>query len=138
MAKNLFKTQNIVDTAINVGIGGAANVAVDYVINSLEMETPIEPDTLNLGKFIIGVVGSSMVSNKMVKAAMDGVATVGISNYVSKLISESDSKAAAGGATAGVPYGTVGARPRYVPARKALAHNMRRQNISGSPVDMVE
>lgn len=123
MAKNLFNTKNIIDGMINVGVGGAANVAVDYVINSIEMETPIEADTLNLGKFILGVVGSSMVGNKVVKAAFDGVATVGISNYVSTLVNDTQT-------TAGLPAGMIG-RPMYIPARKNLAKSMRKQRIRG-------
>lgn len=123
MAKNLFNTKNIIDGMINIGVGGAANVAVDKIIDSIEMETPIEDDTLNLGKFVLGVVGSSMVSNKIVKAAFDGVATVGISNYAKSLM--------ATGTTAGLPDGMIGRRPHYVPARKALAKSMQTQQIRG-------
>lgn len=125
MAKNLFNTKNLIDGMINIGVGGAANVAIDKIIDSIEMETPLEADTINLGKFVLGVVGSSMVSNKIVKAAMDGVATVGISNYVSTMLADTGTTT-----TAGLPNGMIG-RPRYVPARKALAHSMRTQQIRG-------
>ena len=34
--KNPFKKQSIVDTLVNVGIGGAANVAVNYAFNRID------------------------------------------------------------------------------------------------------
>ena len=115
MAKNPFKTKNIVDTMVNVGIGGAANVAIDYAMNSFELD--IEPDYMNLGKFILGTVGSSMVSNKYAKAAFDGVATVGASNYFSKLLTDKTTVPSSE-APAGVPAGTVGRTKMIAPMKK--------------------
>ena len=132
MAKNPFKSKNIVDTMINVGIGGAANVAVDYAINSLALD--IEPDYMNLGKFILGTVGSSMVSNRYVKAAMDGVAVVGASNYFSKLLTETTT-APSSEATSGVPAGTVG-RTRMIPPMKKYAGRFAKKT-SGVPTGTV-
>lgn len=115
MAKNPFKKGNVVDTLINVGVGGAGNVAADYIIDSIQKDAkePWSPDTINLGKFIIGSVGSAMVSNKYAKALMDGFAVVGASNYISSLMAESQT-------TSGVPAGTIG-RARYIAPRKNYA-----------------
>ena len=132
MAKKLFDTKNIIDTAVNVGLGGAANVAIDYAVQNVEALSDMEQSTINLGKFALGVIGSAMVSDKMVKAAFDGVATVGISNFVANILN-SDNQATT---TAGVPDGTIGAR-KYVPSRRALANRLRKQQVSGAPNDMV-
>lgn len=126
MAKNLFKTQNIVDTAVNVVIGGGANAAIDYAFSSVDMLAEYQGDTKNLIKFGFGVVCSSMVSNKYIKAAMDGIATVGISNYINDMMQSTGTET-----TAGLPAGMIGRRPRYVPARQALARSMRKQGIRG-------
>ena len=119
MAKNPFKKGNVVDTLINVGVGGAGNVAADYIIDSIQKDAkePWSPDTINLGKFIIGSVGSAMVSNKYAKALMDGFAVVGASNYISSLMADS---AAPAQGTAGVPAGTIG-RARYIAPRRTYA-----------------
>lgn len=132
MAKKLFDTKNIIDTAVNVGLGGAANVAIDYAVQNVEALSDMDQSTINLGKFALGVIGSAMVSDKMVKAAFDGVATVGISNFVANILN-SDNQATT---TAGVPDGTIGAR-KYVPSRRALANRLRKQQVSGAPNDMV-
>lgn len=132
MAKKLFDTKNIIDTAVNVGIGGAANVAIDYAVQNVEALSDMDQSTINLGKFALGVIGSAMVSDKMVKAAFDGVATVAISNFVANILN-SDNQATT---TAGVPDGTIGAR-KYVPSRRALANRLRKQQVSGAPNDMV-
>lgn len=100
MAKNPFKKQSIIDTVVNVGIGGAANVAIDYVVSQVEAIQSLGETTINAGKIALGAVVGSMVSNKMLRAAADGVATVGVSNLISGLM--------AGEATSGLPYGTVG------------------------------
>lgn len=135
MAKNPFKKANLTDTIINVGIGGAANVAVDYAIAKMQEGStdPLTEDTINLAKFAVGAVGSSMVSNKMLKAAMDGFAVVGISNYISKLLNDSATTPPAGGTT-GLPHGTVG--KRYIPSMKPAARKMAR-NVSGVPAGTV-
>lgn len=112
MAKNPFKKSNVVDTLINVGVGGAGNVAADYLINNVDMLKSLDADTINLGKFVVGSVGSAMVSNKYVKALMDGFAVVGASNYISSLMADQT--------TSGVPAGTIG-RARYIAPRRAYA-----------------
>lgn len=130
MAKNPFKKGNVVDTLINVGVGGAGNVAADYIIDSIQKDAkePWSPDTINLGKFIIGSVGSAMVSNKYAKALMDGFAVVGASNYISSLMAESQT-------TSGVPAGTIG-RARYIAPRRTYARRFAGKT-SGVPTETV-
>lgn len=127
MAKNPFKKGNVVDTLINVGVGGAGNVAADYLINNVEMLKSLDADTINIGKFVVGSVGSAMVSNKYVKALMDGFAVVGASNYISSLMADQT--------TSGVPAGTIG-RARYIAPRRAYARRFA-DKTSGVPTDTV-
>ena len=121
MAKNPFKKQSIVDTVVNVGIGGAANVAIDYAVNQVEAIKGLGDTAINAAKIVAGAVFGSMVSNKYLRAACDGVATVGVSNLVSGMLEETT-------APGGLPYGTIG-RPRLgnraykrVPARVSGVH----------------
>lgn len=127
MAKNPFKKSNVVDTLINVGVGGAGNVAADYLINNVDMLKSLDADTINLGKFVVGYVGSAMVSNKYVKALMDGFAVVGASNYISSLMADQT--------TSGVPAGTIG-RARYIAPRRAYARGFAGKT-SGVPTETV-
>lgn len=101
MAKNPFKKQSIVDTVVNVGVGGAANVAIDYAVNQVDAIKGLGDTVINAGKIVLGAVIGSMVSNKYLRAACDGVATVGVSNLVSGMMEETT-------APAGLPYGTIG------------------------------
>ena len=103
MKKNPFKKQSIIDTAINVGIGGAANVAIDYVVDSVDALKSMDATTINAIKIGVGVLGGTMTTNKMVRAAVDGIAVVGVSNLVQGLISDSTVTG-----TSGLPYGTIG------------------------------
>lgn len=86
MAKK-FKKSGLTETLINVGTGGAANALVDVAV---EYVAPNTSDMyVNIGKLVGGVVlGSTMGSNKMMRAAADGVATVGAANLVKSLISD--------------------------------------------------
>lgn len=122
MAKNPFKKQSIVDTVVNVGIGGAANVAIDYVVSQVEAIQSLGDTTINAAKIALGAVAGSMVSNKMLRAACDGIATVGVSNLVKGLMdgdttSKEDIK--------GLPYGTIG---RVIPGNRAYR---RARKVSG-------
>ena len=137
MAKNPFKTKNITDALINVGIGGAANVGVDYICTRYLSTT--EQDTIDLVKGIGGAVGSTMVGNRFIKAAFDGIAVAGFSSYIRSQMADSFAEAAAEAAaekaaegTSGVPYGTVG-RVRYIAPRAAKARAFANKNISGVP-----
>lgn len=108
--KNPFKKQSAIDCAINVGIGGGANVAIDYAVDMLNdsMDAPIDDLYINIGKLAIGAVGSSMVSNKYLKSALDGIAVVGVSNLVKGLMDGSADSPGEKTPTSGVPFGTVG------------------------------
>lgn len=112
MAKNPFKKKSLTDTLVNVGIGGAANVAIDYVWDAAGLDSSlsfesVKADTVkNAIKIIGGAVAGSMITNKYGRAAADGVATVGVSNLVSDLISGSEGKEESG--TTGLPSGTIG------------------------------
>ena len=105
MAKNPFKKKGITDTLINVGIGGAANVAMDYVVSSVEALSSLDSKTINAIKIGVGVLGGTMTTNKMVRAAVDGIATVGVSNLVASLMDGTTSTSG----TTGIPNGTIGA-----------------------------
>lgn len=105
MAKNPFKKKGITDTLINVGIGGAANVAMDYVVSSVEALSSLDSKTINAIKIGVGVLGGTMTTNKIVRAAVDGIATVGVSNLVASLMDGTTSTSG----TAGIPNGTIGA-----------------------------
>lgn len=127
MAKNPFKKQNIIDAAINVGIGGVANVAVDYAVSSIDMLATQSERTINIGKFVLGAVGSTMVSDKMIKAAMDGIAVVGVSNLAKSLMADSTSSEEG---TTGVPAGTIG---RVVRRMRPGLRRAGRRMIAGVP-----
>ncbi len=104
--KNPFKKSSIIDTAINVGVGGAANVAMDYVFSRVDALASLEPMTKNIVKIVAGAVGGSMVSNKYVRAAADGVATVGVANLIASYIGEEEVPTTA--VTSGLAKGTIG------------------------------
>ena len=113
--KNPFKKQSIIDTLTNVGIGGAANVAIDYAVSSIDALATADPMYVNIGKIALGALGGTMTKNKLVRAAVDGVAVVGVSNLVAGLLNDDTKEAAP---AAGLAKGTIG-RPmlgnrRYV------------------------
>ncbi len=109
MAKrNPFKKKSLTDTLVNVAIGGAANVAIDYIEKEFNVpqeegkEKPLSDTVVNVIKIGLGAVVGGMVENQMARAAADGVAVVGVSNLISGLMDDS-----AEGAS-GIPYGTIG------------------------------
>ena len=122
MAKNPFKKQSIVDTVVNVGIGGAANVAIDYVVSQVDAIQSLGDTTINAAKIALGAVAGSMVSNKMLRAACDGIATVGVSNLVKGLM---DGDTTSKEDVKGLPYGTIG---RVIPGNRAYR---RARKVSG-------
>lgn len=125
MAKNPFKKQSIIDTVINVGIGGAANVAIDYVVNSVDAIKSLGDTTVNAAKIAIGAIAGSMVSNKMLRAACDGIATVGVSNLVAGLMEEQVAP------SSGLPYGTISGRISRVRPGNAAYRRARTRKVSG-------
>lgn len=102
--KNPFKKESIMDTIVNVGIGGAANVAIDYVVGQVDAIQSLGDTTINALKIAGGAIVGSMVSNKMARAAADGVATVGVSNLIAGLMAETSGNEASNG----LPFGTIG------------------------------
>lgn len=109
MAKrNPFKKKSLTDTLVNVAIGGAANVAIDYIEKEFnvakdgETEKPLSDTVVNVIKIGLGAVVGGMVDNQMARAAADGVAVVGVSNLISGLMSDSNE------GTSGLAYGTIG------------------------------
>lgn len=105
--KNPFKKSSIVDTLVNVGVGGAANVAIDYVMGLVDTIASLDATTQNAIKIALGAVGGSMVSNRYLRAAADGVATVGVSNLIDGYVNTDSSTNTQSGAS-GLPYGTIG------------------------------
>lgn len=103
MAKNPFKKQSIIDTVVNVGIGGAANVAIDAVVGQFEAIQSLGDTTINALKIAAGAIVGSMVTDKFARAAADGVATVGVSNLIAGLMADEPTEA-----PKGLPYGTIG------------------------------
>ena len=126
MAKNPFKKQSIIDTVVNVGIGGAANVAIDYVVSQVDAVKSLGDTTINAAKVALGAVLGSMVSNKMLRAACDGVATVGVSNLVSGLLADATPASGMPYGTIGLPNDTVG---RIIPGNRAYRRAHRK--VSG-------
>lgn len=99
--KNPFKKQSIVDTAVSVSVGGAANVAMDYALGMIPKETlDLSATTKNAIKIAVGVLGGTMTSNKYLRAAVDGIAVVGVSDIVAGYITPTT--------TSGLPEGTIG------------------------------
>lgn len=148
--KNPFKKGNVMDTVVSVGIGGASNVAIDYAVTEYNKTatTKIEADTVNLVKFIGGSIGSAMVGNKYLKAALDGIGVVGASNYLASIMESTTTGTGDGtgdgtgtgtgtgtgdSKTSGIPYGVVGRVGRI---RTKNANYARRAKMSGTS-DMV-
>lgn len=127
MKKNPFKKQGIMDTLTNVGIGGAANVAIDYAVAKVDALSSLDATTLNAIKIGVGVLGGTMTTNKMIRAAVDGIATVGVSNLVQGLLDDSTASASTD-TTSGLARGTIGAiRPGNPYYRKPI----RRGRVAG-------
>lgn len=114
------------DTVVNVGIGGAANVAIDYVVSQVDAVKSLGDTTINAAKVALGAVVGSMVSNKMLRAACDGVATVGVSNLVSGLLADATPASGMPHGTIGLPNDTVG---RIIPGNRAYRRAHRK--VSG-------
>lgn len=110
--KNPFKKSSITDTLVNVGIGGAANAAMDYAVTSGLVPASAAEYT-NYIKLGVGVLGGTMVSGKVARAAFDGLATVGASDIIKELIAGTTESAPA--PTEGLPF--IGATQRRMGQR---------------------
>lgn len=107
MAKNPFKKQSLTDTLVNVGIGGAANVAFDYVLDMVDPAgTMLSGTTKNIVKIVGGALVGGMVGGKMLRAATDGIAVVGVSNLISELMDGTEETPEP--SPAGLAPGTIG------------------------------
>lgn len=137
--KNPFKKQNVMDTVVTVGLGGAANVAIDAVVDSYNESatTPVDDVYVHAGKFVIGAIGSAMVGNRYAKAALDGIGVVGASNLIAYLMEDTQSKKPdpkPDPKTAGIPYGTIG---RIKTPNAGYARRMRRNGRVAGIANMV-
>ena len=83
--KNPFNKSSITDTLINVGLGGAANAAMDYAVANVDALASVAAYT-NYIKLGVGVLGGTMIKGKVARAAFDGLATVGASDIIKELI----------------------------------------------------
>ena len=101
--KNPFKKSSIVDTLINVGVGGAANAAMDYAVANVDMLSGLDAQPVNFIKIGVGAFGGSMVSSKYARAGFDGLATVGASDLIKSYIG-GESAEPAPATTEGVPF----------------------------------
>ena len=101
--KNPINKQALKDTAINVVVGGVANVGIDLLFDKVDMlaQYADKKDWLKVG---VGIIGGMFTPNKIVHAATDGIATVGVSNIVSSYVTGSTAEPANG-----LPSGTIGA-----------------------------
>ena len=117
--KKLFKKQSIIDTAVNVGVGGAANVGIDYAVSSIDALATLDPMYINLGKIAVGVLGGTMIKNKVARAAVDGIAVVGVSNLVKDLMA-GDTTTEPAATTSGLAKGTIG---RTIPGNRRYMRN---------------
>ena len=102
--KNPFKKQAIVDTVINVGIGGAANVAMNYAFGKIDALASLGDTTKKAIKIAVGALAGTMTTNKYLRAAADGIATVGASELISDYLPVDEATEA----PAGLPYGMIG------------------------------
>lgn len=110
--KNPFKKSSITDTLVNVGIGGAANAAMDYAVANVSALAGVAEYT-NYIKLGVGVFGGTMISSKVARAAFDGLATVGASDIIKELIAGTTESAPA--PTEGLPF--IGATRRRMGQR---------------------
>ena len=100
--KNPFKKSSVIDTVVNVGIGGAANVAMDYIKANYLGILNLSDTTYNAVKIAVGAIGGSMISGKYARAAVDGIATVGAANLIDGLLNGESNPNTEG--SAGAPF----------------------------------
>ena len=102
--KNPFKKSSIVDTVVNIGLGGAANAAMDYVVESVPTLQSLGETTTNIVKIGVGAVAGSMLTNKYARAAADGLAVVGASDLIKGYIQGKTTPAPGGEGTGRVAF----------------------------------
>ena len=124
--KNPFKKSSAVSTLINVGIGGAANVAVDYAWGQIDTLAGLGETTKNAIKIAAGAIGGSMVKNQYAAAALHGIATVGVSNLIASYLPGAEDSTST---TAGLPEGTIG---RLRMGQRGFARRGRVAGVQGA------
>lgn len=102
--KNPFKKLNLVDTATNLLAGAGVNIAVDYAMENVDALASVKEyaDWIKVG---VGVLGGTMVSNKIIRQGLDGLATVGATSLAKSFIGTESESAET---PAGLPQGTIG------------------------------
>ena len=104
--KNPFKKSGVIDTVVNVGIGGAANVAMDYIFNSVPT-LALDEQTKNLVKVAVSAFGGSMVSGssaKYIRPALDGIGVVGASKLIESYLPTGEGGSEDQKGTEGLPF----------------------------------
>ena len=103
--KNPFKKSNVISTAKDVALGGAGNVAYDFLYSKIDMAAGLGDVTKNAIKIGVGAIGSAMVKQSWAKSMLNGVAVVGVSNLIAHYMPGGE-----GGSdnVEGLPEGTIG------------------------------
>ena len=139
--KNPFKKSSIIDTVTNVAIGGAANVAMDYALNSIGDVAGFNltsGTTKHAVKIAVGALAGSMVKSKYAHAAFDGIATVGAANLIDGLVNGDntngggDNSGSENGA-GGLPYGMIGSRGKIRMGQRGF-----RRSVAGTPSALMD
>lgn len=115
--KNPFKKSGVIDTVVNVGIGGAANVAMDYLFNSVPT-LALDEQTKNLVKVAVSAFGGSMVSGssaKYIRPALDGIGVVGASKLIESYLPTGEGGGDDQKGTEGLPF--IGKLRKFRPMR---------------------
>ena len=133
--KNPFKKSAIVDTLMNVGVGGAANAVFDAGAALISQYASLEDTTKNAVKIALGAIAGTMISgnktwHKVGRAAADGIATVGVSELIKPYAEQLASKVTGDdAATAGLPEGTIG---RIRMGQRGFARRARVAGVTGA------
>ena len=103
--KNPFNKKSLTTTLMNVGVGGAANVAIDYAWEQVDALQAYD-EYKHIIKIVGGALLGGMVSASWARAAADGIATVGVSNLIASYLDKDATPASE--STTGLPNGTIG------------------------------
>lgn len=107
--KNPFNKKSLTTSLMNVGVGGAANVAIDYAWEQIDALQAYD-EYKHIIKIVGGALVGGMVSAPWARAAADGVATVGVSNLIAGYLDKAPAKPEGQN---GLPNGTIGALRGY-------------------------
>jgi len=107
--KNPFKKASAIATVKEVALGGAGNVAYDYIYSLIAPTAELSDVTKNAIKIGIGVIGGSMVKQSWAKSIFVGAATVGVSNLIAGYMpyGEGETTTTKTAAPAGLPKGMI-------------------------------